>query len=50
VEYFTDLYREMLAQEKSAGPREAIAASTQVMEKAIQDQGFDSYETFILGR
>jgi PAS domain S-box-containing protein len=50
VEYFTDLYREMLAQEKSAGPREAIAASTQVMEKAIQAQGFDSYETFILGR
>jgi len=50
VEYFSELYREMLAAEMKAGSRDAIAASTRVLEKAINDQGFESYETFVLGR
>jgi hypothetical protein len=47
VGFFSELYREMLAEEKRAGPMHAIAASTQVLEKAIHDQGFDSNETFV---
>ncbi len=50
VEYFSGLYREMLSAELRAGPKDAIAASTEVLNKAINDQGFDSYETFIFGR
>ena len=43
-------YREMLEAETRAGARGAIAASTQVLEQVIHDQGFESYETFVLGR
>lgn len=50
VEYFSGLYREMLAAERSLGPKEAIAASTEVLNKNIIDQGFESYETFIFAR
>ncbi len=48
VEFFTALYREMHAAELRAGSREAIPASTKVLEKAIKDQRFDNYESFIL--
>ncbi len=50
VTCFSELYREMLAAEVKAGSSDAIAASTRVLEKAIHDQGFESYETFVLGR
>ena len=49
VEYFSGLYRDMLAAETRAGPAGAIAASTQVLEKAIHEQGFEQYETFVFG-
>jgi hypothetical protein len=49
-EYFSGLYQEMLTAEVGAGPKEAIAASTEVINKSINDQGFESYETFIFGR
>lgn len=50
VEYFSGLYEEMLAAERSVGAKEAIAASTEVLTKNINDQGFDCYEAFIFGR
>lgn len=50
VEYFSGLYREMLSAEAGAGARDAIAASTEVLNKVIRDQGFESYETFVFGR
>ncbi len=50
VAYFSELYREMLAAETRAGTAGAIAASTEVLDKAIHDQGFEGYETFIFGR
>lgn len=40
------VYREMLAAERQAGPREAIAAGTAVLERALNDLGM-SYEEFI---
>ena len=42
-----NLYREMLAAERNAGSRDAIAASTQVLEKHLQDKQL-SYEQMIL--
>ncbi|MET0089775.1 MAG: PAS domain-containing protein [Candidatus Thiodiazotropha sp.] len=48
VAYFTELYRDMHAAEQRAGSREAISASTKILEKAIKEQGFDNYESFIL--
>ena len=50
VGYFSTLYEEMLAAEASAGSKDAIAASTEVLNKVIHDQGFKSYETFVFGR
>lgn len=41
------LYREMLAAERSAGTRDAIAASTQVLEKFLKEKQ-QSYEAMIL--
>jgi hypothetical protein len=42
-----NLYREMLAAERNAGSRDAIAASTQVLEKHLQEKQL-SYEQMIL--
>jgi len=42
-----NLYREMLTAERNAGSRDAIAASTQVLEKHLQDKQL-SYEQMIL--
>jgi len=42
-----NLYREMLAAERNAGSRDAIAASAQVLEKHLQDKQL-SYEQMIL--
>jgi len=42
-----NLYREMLAAERNAGSRDAIAASAQVLEKHLQDKQ-PSYEQMIL--
>jgi PAS domain S-box-containing protein len=50
VAYFSLLYEEMLAAESGAGPRDAIAASTEVLNKHINEQGFESYEAFVFGR
>jgi PAS domain S-box-containing protein len=47
VDYFSGLYRKMLSAETSAGPRAAIAASTEVLNATIHDQGFENYETFV---
>lgn len=41
------LYREMLTAERNAGTRDAIAASTQVLEKFLQDKR-QSYEAMVL--
>ena len=49
VEYFSERYRDMPAAGTRAGPAGAVAASTQVLEKAIHDQGFEQYETFVFG-
>ncbi|MET0067100.1 MAG: PAS domain-containing protein [Candidatus Thiodiazotropha sp.] len=49
VEYFTALYREMRTAEQRAGTREAIAASSEILETAIKEQGFENYESFIFG-
>lgn len=42
-----NLYREMLAAERNAGSRDAIQASTQILEKHLQDKQL-SYEQMIL--
>lgn len=49
VDYFSCLYGELLAEERRAGSRGAIAASTKLLERAITQQGFENYETFVLG-
>ena len=48
LRYFSDLYARMLEAERRAGPREAIAASTALLEEEIGQKGFKDYETFIL--
>ncbi|MCG7948528.1 MAG: hypothetical protein N0C84_19510, partial [Candidatus Thiodiazotropha taylori] len=49
VDYFTGLYQDMLSRETSAGPKNAVAASTELLNQAINDQGFENYETFVFG-
>jgi PAS domain S-box-containing protein len=49
VDYFNRLYGELLAEERRAGSRDAIAASTNLLERAITQQGYENYETFVLG-
>ncbi|RMG58319.1 MAG: PAS domain S-box protein, partial [Gammaproteobacteria bacterium] len=46
VHYFSNLYARMLEAEQQAGPREAIAASTALLENEITQKGFKDYETF----
>ncbi len=43
----TKLYRDMLNEERNAGSRDAIAASTQVLEQFMKEKG-QSYENLIL--
>ena len=43
----TQLYRQMLGEERAAGSRDAIAASSRVLEQFLQEKG-QSYEEFIL--
>ncbi len=43
----TQLYRNMLNEERNAGSRDAIAASSRVMEQFLKEKG-QSYENFIL--
>lgn len=47
VQVVGGLYREMLAAERSAGTRDAIAASARVLEKFLQDKQ-QSYEEMVL--
>ncbi len=42
-----ELYRQMLEEEKRAGVRDAIAASTALLQKTLSDKGM-SYDEFIL--
>ncbi|MBW9257987.1 MAG: PAS domain-containing protein [Candidatus Thiodiazotropha sp. (ex. Lucinisca nassula)] len=49
VDYFSGLYQQMLSKETSAGPKNAIAASTELLNQAINDQRFENYETFVFG-
>jgi PAS domain S-box-containing protein len=47
VRFFTDLYRTMLAAERSVGPHEAIAASTKILDKLLAERDA-SYDEFVL--
>lgn len=49
VDYFSQLYTSLFKAEQQAGVREAIGASTALLNQVIHEQGFESYETFILG-
>lgn len=42
------LYRDMLSAERSAGSRDAVEASTQVLKRFLQDKG-QTYEQMVLG-
>lgn len=50
VDYFSQFYGELLGAELRAGSKDAIAASTRLLEHIIYEQGFENYETFVLGR
>ena len=47
VRFFTELYADMLAREREAGPKSAIDVSRRLLEDAYQNQGM-SYEEFVL--
>ncbi|MET0010697.1 MAG: PAS domain-containing protein [Candidatus Thiodiazotropha sp. 6PLUC4] len=47
VDFFSGLYRQMLSAESVSGTKDAIVASTELLNEAIQDQGFENYETFV---
>ena len=47
VRYFSDLYADMLAKEREAGPKAAIDVSRRLFEDAYRNQG-KSYEEFVL--
>jgi PAS domain S-box-containing protein len=47
IPIITDLYRKMLEEERRVGARDAIAASTLMMEKFLNEKGV-SYEQFVL--
>ncbi|MCG7871467.1 MAG: PAS domain-containing protein [Candidatus Thiodiazotropha lotti] len=49
VDYFNGLYQQMLSTETRAGPKNAVTASTELLNQAINDQGFENYETFVFG-
>ncbi|PVV26703.1 MAG: aerotaxis receptor Aer [gamma proteobacterium symbiont of Ctena orbiculata] len=48
VDYFAQLYRQLLQAEQQAGTRGALDASSALLNQVIDEQGFDSYESFIL--
>jgi PAS domain S-box-containing protein len=48
VDYFSQLYSRLLRIEQQAGSKNAISASTAVMNQVIDEKGFESYETFVL--
>ncbi len=47
VRFFTELYADMLATEREAGPRSAIDVSRRLLQDTYQNQG-TSYEEFVL--
>ncbi len=47
VDFFTALYRDMLAAEQRAGTKDGIAQSSKILDKTIKEHGFDNYETFV---
>ncbi|MCU7930305.1 MAG: hypothetical protein KZQ90_05855 [Candidatus Thiodiazotropha sp. (ex Codakia rugifera)] len=49
IGYFSHLYKEMLSAEVRSGSGEAIQASSNMLHHAITGQGFESYESFVLG-
>jgi len=49
VNTVTPVYREMLALEQQAGPKDACGASMAYLGKLIKESGHAGYQTFILG-
>ncbi|MCU7878555.1 MAG: PAS domain-containing protein [Candidatus Thiodiazotropha sp. (ex Lucinoma borealis)] len=49
VDYFSQLYKEMLSAEVRSDSGGAIQASSDILHHAITEQGFESYESFVLG-
>ncbi len=49
IETLIPVYREMLAIEQRAGPRNACAASLEYLHGIIEEAGHEGYQTFILG-
>ena len=47
IQIVSDLYAAMLAEENRAGPRDAVAASTVLLNKLLKERG-ETYEKFIL--
>lgn len=47
IPVISDLYRRMVEAEKKAGTKDAIAASTQLLEQVLNEKGM-SYEQFVL--
>ena len=47
VQFISQVYREMLAAERSAGSRDAIAASTAVLQRHLKEKG-QTYEQMVL--
>ncbi|MET0071292.1 MAG: PAS domain-containing protein [Candidatus Thiodiazotropha sp.] len=50
VDYFSQLYEKLIIAEQEAGTRQALAASSALLNQAIEEQGFENYQSFILGR
>ena len=49
VNYFSQLYAEMLRVEQQAGAKQAIEASSALLARTITEKGYENYETFVLG-
>ncbi|MEW8505872.1 MAG: PAS domain-containing protein [Candidatus Thiodiazotropha sp.] len=50
VDYFSQLYEKLMLAEREAGSRQALAASSALLNQAIEEQGFENYQSFVLSR
>jgi PAS domain S-box-containing protein len=50
VDFFSRLYGELTKAEHQAGARRALETSSALLDRTIDEHGFESYETFVLGR
>ncbi|MBT2969900.1 MAG: PAS domain-containing protein [Candidatus Thiodiazotropha sp. (ex Ctena orbiculata)] len=50
VDYFSQLYEKLIKAEQEAGTRRALAASSALIDQAVEEQGFENYQSFILSR